>query len=186
MQTTPSSVFQFQFEPTVRAASLPFRALYEQHFAFAWRTLRYLGVPEAQLDDAAQEVWLTVHRRYAEFEGRSAVKTWLYSIAMNVARNLHRMRRRRGELVALPEDLPARSGDPQLEQEGREAWETVRDFLDTLDDTRRAIFGAALLEGWSPAETAEATGLELTTIYHRTRALRRSFERWLDAREREQ
>ena len=68
MQITPSSVFQF--EPTVRAVRPPFRALYEQHCAFTWRTLRYLGVPEAQLDDALQELWLVVHRRYADFEGR--------------------------------------------------------------------------------------------------------------------
>jgi RNA polymerase sigma-70 factor (ECF subfamily) len=179
VQTTPSSIFQF--EPTVRAPSLPFRALYEQHFAFTWRTLRYLGVPEAQLDDAAQEVWMVVHRRYAEFQGRSEVKTWLFSIAINVERNLHRTRRRRGELVPLPDDLPAGYGDPVLEREGSEAWGLVRSFLETLDDTRRAVFGAALLEGLSPGETAEATGLDLATVYHRIRALRRSFDRWVNA-----
>jgi len=181
VQTTPSSVFQF--EPTVRAASLPFRALYEQHFAFTWRTLRYLGVPEAQLDDAAQEVWLVVHRRYGEFEGRSELKTWLFSIAINVERNLHRMQRRRGQLVPLPDDLPAGYGDPALEREGREAWALVRSFIETLDDTRRAVFGAALLEGLSAAETAAATGLDLPTVYHRIRALRRSFDRWVDSQE---
>jgi len=183
VQTTPSSIFQF--EPTVRAASLPFRALYEQHFAFTWRTLRYLGVPEAQLDDAAQEVWLVVHRRYGEFEGRSELKTWLFSIAINVERNLQRTRRRRGQLVPLPDDLLAGYGDPALEREGSEAWALVRSFIDTLDDTRRAVFGAALLEGLSAAETAQATGLDLPTVYHRIRALRRSFNRWVDSRETE-
>jgi RNA polymerase sigma-70 factor, ECF subfamily len=183
VQTTPSSVFQF--EPTVRAACLPFRALYEQYFAFTWRTLRYLGVPEAQLDDAAQELWLVVHRRQGEFEGRSEWKTWLFSIAINIERNLHRMRRRRGQLVPLPDDLPAGYGDPALEREGQEAWALVRSFVETLDDTRRAVFGAALLEGLSARETAEATGLDLVTVYHRVRALRRSFDRWVESHGRE-
>lgn len=183
MQTTPSSVFQF--EPTVRAASMPFRALYEGYFAFTWRALRYLGVPDAQLEDAAQEVWLVVHRRYAEFEGRSELKTWLFAIAMNVQRNLHRSRRRRGELVPLPDHLPAAFGDPALEREGREAWAMVRSFIDTLDDTRRAIFGAVLLEGLSAAETAAATGVDLVTVQHRVRALRRSFDRWVESQRRE-
>lgn len=183
MQSSPSSALQI--EPPARAARSSFRELYEQHCAFTWRTLRYLGVPEPQLDDAVQEVWLVVHRRYAEFEGRSQVKSWLFSIAMNIERNLRRMRRRAGQHVPLPDDLPGASADPARERERSEAWLLVRGFADTLDDTRRAVFGAVLLEGLSAAETADATGLNVTTVQHRVRALRRSFERWVEARERE-
>src|SRR5947208_1656964 len=39
-----------------------FEELYETHFAFVWRTLRRLGVADAQLDDASQEVYVVVHR----------------------------------------------------------------------------------------------------------------------------
>ena len=49
-----------------------FRALYDQHFAFAWRTLRRYGVRGPDLEDAIQEVFAVVHRKLASFEGRSS------------------------------------------------------------------------------------------------------------------
>jgi len=160
----------------------PFRELYEEHFAFTWRSLRYLGVPDVQLDDAVQELWITVHRRLAEFERRSSVETWLFGIAVNVQRNLHRTERRRAGLVPLPPVLISPLADPALQREAREAWTLVEAFLATLDGVRRAVFVASLLEGMTPAETAEATGLEVTTIYHRVRSLRQSFRGWVAAR----
>ena len=95
------------------------------------------------------------------------------------------MEGRRGKLVALPDELLAASGDPALEREGGEAWALVQEFLASLDETRRAVFVAALLEGLSAKETAEATGLGLTDVYNRIRALRRSFEAWTRKHRRE-
>jgi len=56
-------------------AALSFEAVYEQHFDFVWRTTRYMGVPESAVDDAVQEVFLVVHGRLHEFEGRSSIQT---------------------------------------------------------------------------------------------------------------
>jgi RNA polymerase sigma-70 factor (ECF subfamily) len=178
----PSALPVQQSQPPER---VPFRALYEEYFAFTWRSLRYLGVPEAHLDDAAQDLWVAVHRRYADFEGRSDVKTWLFGIAINVERNLRRMERRRAHLVALPNELSSAYGDPALEGEASNAWKLVLSFLETLDDTRRAVFVAGLLEGLSASETAIVTGLDVTTVYNRIRALRRSFTSWTDRHRRE-
>ena len=50
-----------------------------------WRALQRHGVPERELADACQEVFLVVHRREAIFEGRSSVRSWLYGIALRVA-----------------------------------------------------------------------------------------------------
>jgi RNA polymerase sigma-70 factor, ECF subfamily len=159
---------------------VPFRTLYERHFAFTWRALRYLGVPEAQLDDAAQELWVVVHRRYAEFEGRSEVKTWLFAIAINVERNIRRVEARRRCLVPLPDGLSASAGDPMLASEEKEAWGLVLSFIATLDETRRAVFAACLVEGLSAAETAAITQLPIDTVYNRVRALKRSFASWVE------
>jgi len=170
----------------VRGEPLSFRALYERQFAFTFRSLRHLGVPDAQLEDAAQELWVIVHRRYAEFEGRSDIRTWLFGIAINVERNLRRAEKRRGRQVPLgAEELPARYGDPALEREGSEAWALVQRFVESLDDTRRTVFVACLLEGMSAAETAAAAELDLATVYNRVRALRRSFTLWAEQQRRE-
>ena len=158
---------------------LPFQALYERYFASTWRMLKYLGLPPSQLDDGAQELWVVVHRRYAQFEGRSDIRSWLFAIAVNVERNFRRAERRRGPLVALPSELHARHGDPALDHEAREAWGLMLGFVETLDETRRTVFVASLLEGLSAAETAEVTGLDETTVYNRVRALRRSFQLWI-------
>jgi len=143
------------------------------------RVAEYLGLPPSQLDDGAQELWVVVHRRYAQFEGRSDIRSWLFAIAVNVERNFRRAERRRGPLVALPSELHARHGDPALDHEAREAWGLMLGFVETLDETRRTVFVASLLEGLSAAETAEVTGLDETTVYNRVRALRRSFQLWI-------
>ena len=175
VQTSPAAL-----EPIADVQRVPFRTLYEQHFDFTWRTLRHLGIPLALLEDAAQDVWVVVHRRYAEFEGRSDVKTWLFGIALNVQRNITRMERRRGIRVPLPEDLCASGGDPMVAREEKEAWALVLGFANTLDEVRRTVFAAVLIEGMSGSDAAEMTGMPLETVYHRVRALRRSFNAWVE------
>lgn len=164
------------------AAPPSFRELYATHFSFTWRSLRYLGVPSRHLDDAVQEVWVAVHRRLADFQGRSDIKTWLFGIALNVQRNLYRAELRRAGHVPLPEEeLRSSVPDPLLEREGREAWTQVMRFLSSLDDERRAVFVASLLEGLLPGETAQVCGLDVPTVYLRVRSLRRAFRAWASA-----
>jgi DNA-directed RNA polymerase specialized sigma24 family protein len=55
----------------------------------------------------------------------------------------------------------------------------VQRFLVTLDEQRRAIFVCNLLENLSANETAEATCVEVSTVYQRVRSLRQSFKQWL-------
>jgi len=43
--------------------------VYDEHFRFVWRSLRRLGVRDAEVSDVAQEVFLVVHRKLAELRG---------------------------------------------------------------------------------------------------------------------
>jgi RNA polymerase sigma-70 factor, ECF subfamily len=157
-----------------------FEQLYAIYFGFTWRVLRHLGVPAPAMDDAVQEVWLVVHRRLDRFEGRSALKTWLFGIALNVVRNQRRAEERRVRYLLEPELLRDAPPDPEMEQHGREAWDRVQRFLSTLDAERREIFVCSLLEHLPAQETAEATGVDVTTVYQRVRSLRQAFKTWLD------
>jgi RNA polymerase sigma-70 factor, ECF subfamily len=151
--------------------------VYAEHAAFTWRALRHLGLPPLAVDDAVQELWVVVYRRLTEFEGRSQLKSWLFGIAVNVARNHRRSLRRRAldpEAMAPPE-----VGSAGAHEEQREALELVQAYLATLDDERREIFVCNLLEGMSAAETASATGVSLATVQNRVRALRRAFKTWI-------
>lgn len=159
-----------------------FEQLYHEHFDFTFRTLRNLGVPPAALPDAVQEVWLAVHRQLSQFEGRSSHRTWLFSIALNTARNQRRWQRRHQNTTPLPDDMPDPSADLEQEHADRETLGFVHEFLGTLDEPRRVLFISQLLEELSAEETAQLLGVERAQVYHRVRDLRRAFKRWVLAR----
>jgi RNA polymerase sigma-70 factor (ECF subfamily) len=164
--------------PPSTAEPTAFAQLYHAHFDFTFRTLRHLGVPAAALPDAVQEVWLAVHRRLSSFEGRSSHRTWLFSIALNTARNQKRSQRRRAA-DELPEEIADLGPGPDRTHEGREALALVQEFLETLDEPRRVLFISQLIEDLSAAECGELLGIEASAVYHRVRDLRRGFRRWL-------
>jgi RNA polymerase sigma-70 factor (ECF subfamily) len=154
-----------------------FETVYEEHFAFVWRTVRRLGVPERSVDDAVQDVFVVVHRRLAGFEGRSSLRTWLYGIARRVAHDHRRRvgRKERGE--ALPDGLadPA-APSPDREVARAQAARLLYSILEGLDDEKREVFVLAELEQMTVPEIAEATGVNLNTVYSRLRAARQAFE----------
>jgi RNA polymerase sigma-70 factor, ECF subfamily len=169
--------------------ALDFDAVYEQHFDFVWRNVRRLGVPQALVDDAVQEVFLVVHRRLGEFEGRSSVKTWLFAILARVASDARRAHRRksphaRSAEAAVEPDTIAVEGDGPHERAARaEDVTLLHRLLDALDDDKRAVLVLAELEQMTAPEIAESLGVNLNTVYARLRAARREFEQAV-ARER--
>ncbi|HTV19292.1 MAG TPA: sigma-70 family RNA polymerase sigma factor [Polyangiaceae bacterium] len=161
-----------------------FEAVYAEHFDFTWRVLKNLVGPARGVDDAAQELWTVVHRRLGDFEHRSSVRTWLFSIALNVARNQRRAESKHAALELLPELVPSASSDPEAERAATETWRSLIRFLDALEETDRAIFVSSVLEDLSAKETAEALGVGVMIIYQRVRTLRRLAKAWLELHER--
>lgn len=160
-----------------------FERLYHDHFDFTFRTLRHLGVPGDALHDAVQDVWLAVHRQLSQFEGRSSHRTWLFSIALNTARNQRRWQRRHGHLSPLLHDMADPRPGPEQAQAGREALDLIQGYLATLDEPRRVLFVSHLIEEMSAAESAQLLGIDVKGVYHRVRDLRRGFKRWLLSRD---
>ena len=153
-----------------------FEVVYEQHFDFVWRSLRRLGVRDALLDDAAQDVFVVVHKRLGEFEGRSSLKTWLFGVALRVARNYRRTAQRR-DAESLPENVvDTHSPGPHEVTAQAEAVRTLHALLDALSDERRAVFVMMELEQMSAPEVADALGVNLNTVYSRLRKARSEFE----------
>lgn len=158
-----------------RAVTFDFDALYREHFAFVWRSLRRLGVPQHALDDAAQEVFVVVHRRARELNLEASPKACLFGIAQRVASDQRRWVRRKGHTLPLVEE-PAGAGASPLDQAmQREASELVLAFLDQLDDTRRAVFVLSELEQLTAPEIAHALSANLNTVYYRIASARRAF-----------
>jgi RNA polymerase sigma-70 factor (ECF subfamily) len=164
-----------------------FDAFYREHFRFVWRIVRRLGIDGHQVDDAVQDVFLVVHRRLGDFEGRSAAKTWLYGIVRRVVADHRRtLRRKPGHdtAAAPPEsDLDAITGgepSPQASVEQAERVRLLHRLLGELDEDKCEVFILSELEGLTMAEIAEALDVNANTIASRLRAARREFEAALD------
>lgn len=158
-----------------------FEDLYARYFDFVWRNVRRLGVPEAEVDDAAQEVFLVVHKKLGEFVPRSSHKAWLFGIVARVARDHRRVLLRKSPMMRaadppLDPDQVAIATGPDERFDRGEAVELLHRLLDGLDDDKRAVFVLAELEQMSAPEIAEALGTKLNTVYGRLRAARREFD----------
>jgi RNA polymerase sigma-70 factor (ECF subfamily) len=162
--------------PAEEAPSPPVPAIgevYDAHFRYVWRCLRSLGVPDAALDDALQDVFLVVQRKLPEFEGRSEVRTWLYAIALRVGRR-YRVRARSEERnVDIDEEHGSAGGEAALEQSDR--LELARRALGALDDEKREVFVLAHVEQMSAPEIASILTISVNTVYSRLRAARAAF-----------
>ena len=155
-------------------------AVYRRQFRFVWRALRGLGVPEAQLDDAVQDVFIVVFRRRHDYREDRSERSWLFRIARYVAGNVHRTRRRKGGLLPLQEEL-AGDAEPGPEQRLalKEAVDVLGRFLETLDEDQREAFVCIELAGMTAPEAAEALDAKLNTIYSRVRLARGRWERFV-------
>lgn len=153
-----------------------FRAVFTEHAPLVWRALRRLGVAESDVEDLAQEVFVVVHRKLPEFEGRSALSTWIYGICVRVASD-HRRRahvRREQPTDRVPDE---RQSAPQLKELEREQARRLLDAaLDTLDEDKRAVFVLYEIEQLDMPEVADAVGCPLQTAYSRLYAARKKVE----------
>lgn len=165
------------------APPLDFDALYDEHFAFVWRTARRLGVPEPAANDVVQDVFLVVHRRLGDYDGSTPAKRWLLGIVTRVVAD-HRRRywRKDSRCIAHEVDrdgnetLPSLRPTPHEEAEQAEALELVTSLLNELDPDKRELLVLSEFEEMSAPEIAALLDLNLDTVYARLRAARRAFD----------
>ena len=172
----PAAAVAHAMQPEFVAPS--FDEVYEAHFTFVWRVLRTFGVADAALEDAAQEVFVVVHRRLPQFEGRAQITTWLFAIARRVAQAQRRKDNRTDPL----DDEPIGTSDTFAAFSRAQAAATVMAILDTMDEDKRIVFALVELEQLSVPEVARMLDLNLNTAYSRLRLARHAFEHAVRAR----
>jgi RNA polymerase sigma-70 factor (ECF subfamily) len=148
-----------------------FEQLYLEQFDFVWRMLLYFGVPEPAAEDAVQDVFVVVHRRWGDLHAHVSERAWLCSISRRVASD-HRRKRSRHErkLEALPR--PGPQGDLERDVAGRQVMSALEQVLSKLDPAWREVFVLAEVEGMTAREIAEAIGSNPNTVSSRLRAAR--------------
>ncbi|MBK8714421.1 MAG: sigma-70 family RNA polymerase sigma factor [Deltaproteobacteria bacterium] len=147
--------------------ALDLHATFRDHHDFVWRSLAQFGLASTEIDDALQDVFVIAYRRRADFDGRTAVRGWLYGIARNVALK-HRERTARGLARTAPVEAAAAAASDDavdLELARQEAAVLVERFLAVLDLDQRTVFVLAEIEGhsapgsrpWSAATSTRCT-----------------------------
>ncbi|HEY1697155.1 MAG TPA: RNA polymerase sigma factor [Polyangiaceae bacterium] len=155
-------------EPT--PVRLDVASVVREHSPYVWRVLRRLGVAESDVADVAQEVFVVVMRRLADFEGRSTMRTWIYGICVRTAADYRKRAHRRYERPT--DTLGERVAVEDRALAAREARAELDAILAVLDDDKRAVFVLYEIEELGMSEVAAAVGCPLQTAYSRLHAAR--------------
>jgi len=156
-----------------------FKALYDTHCRLVWRALSRFGVPEADLMDLTQKVFLTAYLKLPEFEGRSQLSTWLWGICRRVAIAFRRSGAMRYEVVTDPLGLEASS---ELQTGLCNEVDTTRQvalehFLSKLSEPQRVVFTLFEVDGLRGSEIAAHLKISLGTVRSRLRYARKLLRR---------
>ncbi len=152
------------------------RALYDTHFDFAWRTARRLGLDDADAEDAVQEAFQTAFQHLGSFR-HGRFTTWLYRIVANEVSARVRRRRVReffSGLLGASQRTDAPSAEGRVD--ARRTLAHVEVILGKLSKDKREAFALHEIEGLSHDEIAELVGARTETVRTRLFYARREFE----------
>jgi len=145
------------------------------HFDVVWRSLRRLGVPEASLDDAAQQVFIVVARKLDTILV-GGERPFVLGVAVRVASDMRRTHSRRREVAddAAPVAVdPAPAADELIDR--KRARQLLEHVLTSMPMDLRAAFTMFELEEMSVPELATVLGVPVGTAASRLRRAREHF-----------
>jgi RNA polymerase sigma-70 factor (ECF subfamily) len=176
---TTTEIRDGQLLPSPKAEPFPpsFDAVYDTHFAFVWRNVLNRGIPTSAVDDVVQEVFMVVHRKLPEFEGRASLRTWLSVIVRRVVAD--HVRKRGNGPAGDPlgdEDRPSSAPGPGEALEKKAAVAMLDGLLAEMPEPQREVFLLHEVEELTGREIAEAVGANENTVFTRLRAARRIFK----------
>lgn len=184
-----------------------FLTLVRQHHA-ALLHVAMLYVPSrAVAEEVVQETWLALLRGLDRFEGRSSLRTYLFAIARNIARQRGRAERRMDAFSTLEAEDAALLVDPGRFVPAGHRWaghwwpdqqpidpadsvvsaelqKVVTEAIHSLPPAQREVITLRDVAGCSPSQVCELLGLSDTNqrvLLHRARArVRAAVEHYLD------
>jgi RNA polymerase sigma-70 factor (ECF subfamily) len=152
--------------------------LVNEYMDFVWRSLRRLGVAEADCDDGCQRVWVVLAQKLESIEP-TKVRSYVFSVVVRVASEMRRNYRRHQHVEF--DELCVEPGRPDAE--GLVEQQRVRQLLDQilagLSWDLRTVFVMYEIEGMSSPEIAEVLGISRGTVASRLRLGREAFQRSL-------
>ncbi len=155
-----------------------FENVYRTWYPDVGRWVRALGANDADIEDLAQEVFIIVRRKLAQFDGRN-LPGFLYRITERTVRDHRRstwIRNLFRNPSALPEIVEPGIDSLQVihEKERRKALDAL---LAKMTEKRRTTFILFEIEGYSGEEISQIQSLPLDTVWTRLHHARKDFMR---------
>lgn len=151
-------------------------ALYDRFHLDVWRFLaRVAGTVESDLDDLVQMTFVEVYRSASRFARRSRVKTWIFSIAIHVAKNHARSEGRHRAAVARMAEVPAgRQARPDSHAERAELLGRIARAIDELPHDQKVAYVLCVIEELPAKEAARALDTREGTVWRRVHEARQA------------
>jgi RNA polymerase sigma-70 factor (ECF subfamily) len=173
-------------EPADRVLSLAqsgdpaaFEALLRMHEVLVARTALRLTANRQDAQDAAQEVFLRLHRSLGRIDDSRNLPGWLYRVTVNVCRDILRKRR---NTASLEDTQVAVSSSTEADLSRAEQLKLVEEALRTLPEKERAAVALRDIEGLTTREVAEILGSSEATVRSQISAARTKIRKMLRRR----
>jgi RNA polymerase sigma-70 factor, ECF subfamily len=145
-----------------------FRELYRVHRRQVTRLVQRILGPDPEIEDVIQEAFVQIHRSIASFQGSSLLSTWIHRVAVNVAlQHIRRRRRRRAgpELqVSEPPEPIAADAPPDDEAVRNDRMRKLYAALDAISPKKRAVFVLHEVEGLPAEQIAKLMRTPIITV----------------------
>jgi RNA polymerase sigma-70 factor (ECF subfamily) len=153
--------------------------LVDRHLDSVWRLLRRQGLSPPDADDATQQVFMIASQKL-ELIVPGSERSFLYGIALRVASNARRTRRRHPE--ELHDELDARAAAiaaPEERAELARAWALLDELFAKLPEEQARVLSLAEIEQLEVPEIAAVEGIPVGTAASRLRRARAAFRELL-------
>ena len=155
--------------------AISFNDVYREYGQRVIGILRRLRVPESDLEDVFQDVFLAIHAKLPTYEGRARLSTWVYRFCLNKASDYHRKHGRRRRFQDPCADVPpecAAPGNPEQQLLAQRGLRSLQEALDSLPEDQVYAFLMYEVEQLSVKEVASLQSCPLFTVYGRLRTAR--------------
>jgi RNA polymerase sigma-70 factor (ECF subfamily) len=193
VEARPQIEAQF-IERLKRGDAAAFETLVNERSGEIYGLLYRLTESSEEARDLTQETFLRAFQSIAHFRGESDLRTWIYRIAINQARNRWRWWRRRRRDVTVSIDAPQPNGqaslagtlraengpDPETDALAHERERALRKALSSLKSVYREAVVLRDIEGFAYEEIAVALEISVGTVKSRLARGRQELRRKLE------
>ena len=151
-------------------------ALFDRHHLAVYRFVaRSTGLRQDELDDVVQSTFMQVMTASRAFRGESAVRTWLFGIAVNIGRHHIRSEiRRRTALASVGEREAPITTSPHHNVERKQQLQILERAMAGLPSDQRVAFVMCDLEEIRGVDAARVLGIREGTLYRRLHDARKA------------